>query len=344
MPAAPIPYDEAERLRTLQELQLLDTPIEERFDRITRILKQSLSVPMTAFSLIDEERQWLKSAQGPLPGEMPREDAFCGHAILGEGVLYVPDASMDTRFSDNPLVTGEVGIRFYAGCPISAANGQRIGTLCAIDTKARHMTAEEEQTLRDLASLVETELRATRLSLIQGDLISELGMANRLALVDPLTLVWNRRGIEELLKDRWSEAARHGHHVMLAIADIDHFKSINDTHGHDTGDAVLRGVAQRLMGAVREEDAVGRIGGEEFLLLLSGHNPEMLIHTVERIREHLVAQPILIGDKALIVTASFGAASCIASDIGHEALIKRADEALYTAKRSGRNRVEAQAS
>ncbi len=154
----PVPPDEAQRLAALHALRILDTPPEERFDRITRLAQRLFDVPIALISLVDASRQWFKSRVGLDDEQTPREISFCGYAILGRGAFVVPDARVDPRFSDNPLVTGEPAIRFYAGWPLVDPAGQALGTLCLIDRRPRAMNETDLQVLRDLASLAEQEL------------------------------------------------------------------------------------------------------------------------------------------------------------------------------------------
>ena len=154
----PEPPDEAKRLEALRALHILDTPPEERFDRLTRLAQRTFGVPISVISLIDEKRQWFKSCQGLDATETPRDISFCGHAILEGALMIVPDAAKDPRFADNPLVTGEPGIRFYAGQPIEGPDGSRLGTLCLIDRVPRELDAEQRRALRDLAELVREQL------------------------------------------------------------------------------------------------------------------------------------------------------------------------------------------
>jgi phosphoribosyl 1,2-cyclic phosphodiesterase/DNA-binding response OmpR family regulator len=155
---APLPQDEEQRLLALQNMQVLDTPAEERFDRYTRIAAELFDVPIALVSLVDRERQWFKSRHGLAATETPRETAFCAHAILAREALQVPDALQDPRFADNPLVTGPPRVRFYAGAPLAAADGSLVGTLCLIDQRARRLDEQQLGLLRDLANLVEAEL------------------------------------------------------------------------------------------------------------------------------------------------------------------------------------------
>jgi len=172
---APIPPDEVRRLAALHRLKILDTPPEERFDRITRLAARVLGVPIANITLIDEVRQWFKSSIGMEGRESPRDISFCGHVVAGEGPLEVTDAMQDARFSDNPFVTGNPGIRFYFGQPLSTLDGSKVGTLCMIDRVPRRFSPEDRAVMADLAGLVESELNAAAL----GDLIDRLAESER---------------------------------------------------------------------------------------------------------------------------------------------------------------------
>lgn len=159
MPQAALPSFERERLSLLKALQLLDTPPEPAFDRITRLACQLLQVSIALVSLVDEKRQWFKSRVGLAVCETPREHAFCAHAILQNTPLVVRDTSRDPRFVDNPLVTGAPGIRFYAGVQLLSLQGFPLGTLCIIDTQPRELSASELTLLQDLAAIVSEQLQ-----------------------------------------------------------------------------------------------------------------------------------------------------------------------------------------
>jgi sigma-B regulation protein RsbU (phosphoserine phosphatase) len=159
MVAAPLPEDEQIRLQALYALGLLDTPAEQRFDDVTNLAAELFHVPVAFVSLIDRERQWLKSKVGLGVCETPRELSFCAHAILSEEALVVPDAKLDDRFADNPFVTGEPFVRFYAGQPLRAPGGEKIGTLCIADRQPRAFGDGDKSILRGLGSLLERELR-----------------------------------------------------------------------------------------------------------------------------------------------------------------------------------------
>ncbi|MCX7205377.1 MAG: PAS domain S-box protein [Proteobacteria bacterium] len=159
MTMPPIPPDETERLHLLHALELLDSEAEPAFDLITRLVSQILHVPIALVSLVDENRQWFKSRVGLDATETPREFAFCAHSIMDRGPMLVQDATQDERFADNPLVTGQPNIRFYAGVPIRSTGGLALGTLCAIDSKPRILTPDEVSILIALTDLINKEVQ-----------------------------------------------------------------------------------------------------------------------------------------------------------------------------------------
>lgn len=159
MALTPLPPDEEERLEDLYQLHLLDTPPEERFDFLTGLLKELFHMPMAAISLIDKDRQWFKARIGMKEPETPRNISFCAHTILGPEALVIPDAQQDPRVADNPLVTGMMAIRFYAGFPLQGPGHHNIGALCVIDTKPHTPSGHQLWLLKKLAHLVEQEMR-----------------------------------------------------------------------------------------------------------------------------------------------------------------------------------------
>jgi PAS domain S-box-containing protein len=159
---APVPPSEERRLAALYEYELLDTPFEELFDAFTRLAAQLCQTPISLITLVDRDRQWFKSAQGLDLRETPREIAFCAHTILGEGIFEVGDAAHDARFADNPLVTEEPGIRFYAGVPLRSGDGEAVGTICVIDRRPRALTEQQRASLALIANAVVEQMEARR--------------------------------------------------------------------------------------------------------------------------------------------------------------------------------------
>jgi GAF domain-containing protein len=165
MQAPGLPPDEARRLGALRDLLVLDTPPEERFDSLTAYASSYFDVPIALVSLVDEGRQWFKSRCGLDASETGRDVSFCGHTILRDDVMVVEDAHADPRFADNPLVTGDPFIRFYAGAPLRLRDGTQPGTFCLIDRKRRTFSALEREHLKDLARVASLELEGVMAAL-----------------------------------------------------------------------------------------------------------------------------------------------------------------------------------
>ncbi|WP_218182797.1 sensor domain-containing diguanylate cyclase [Pseudomonas gingeri] len=172
-----MPHTEAGRLKLLRALEVLDTAAEPVFDRITRLLSNTLKVPIALVSLVDSDRQWFKSRVGLDATQTPRDISFCTLAIEQEHTMVVPDALNDPRFSSNPLVISNPHIRFYAGAPIRSIDGYALGTLCAIDSEARTLTEEGRQVLEDFAGLVSREFQMREAAMLSRSHITHSAAA-----------------------------------------------------------------------------------------------------------------------------------------------------------------------
>lgn len=169
-----MPLNETARLQALEEFRIVDTAPEQIFDDLVEIAGQVLGAPISLLTLVDESRQWFKARRGFDLTETPREHAFCAHAILGDAPLVVPDAQYDSRFADNPYVTDQPGIRFYAGAPLRTPDGHALGTLCVIDWMPREFTAAQQRTLEALARQASALLEWRRTMLHLADALKRM--------------------------------------------------------------------------------------------------------------------------------------------------------------------------
>lgn len=334
--------NEPVRLQALSLTGLLDTPTEERFDRITRLTRRALNVPIVALSLVDTGRQWFKSIQGLDVCETSRDISFCGHTILSDELLIVPNAAEDPRFHDNPLVKGDPHIVFYAGCPVRTPDGNRVGTLCVIDHKERDFCDDDITTLRDLGMMVEREIGIAFQDSVQAELLAQLTSAEREAMVDPLTRLWNRDGLDTKFRSMLAGCPGRQQAFALMMIDIDQFKHFNDEYGHPVGDEILQEVSRRLTNVLRDGDVVGRYGGDEFMVTLNRVNTAgAAMEIAQRVRERIAEEPIVVESYPIHTTISIGVA--FAADtigIGADQMIQVADNALYESKAAGRNAVK----
>ncbi|GBO56022.1 hypothetical protein APA_4228 [Pseudanabaena sp. lw0831] len=264
------PENEESRITMLRSLDILDTEPEERFDRLTRIARRLFGVPIALVSFIDMNRQWFKSCQGLEVKEMSRDISFCGHAILGDDIFMISDASLDDRFYDNPLVTNEPRIRFYAGVPLVISEGIKIGTLCLIDREPRILSEEDKELLRDLGQMAAQELASVQL-----------------ATIDELTQISNRRGFIALAIHALNLCKRLNKPASLFFFDLDLFKEINDRYGHAEGDYALISFSKILKEAFRTSDVIGRLGGDEFVALLSNADQRETQQILQRLGQVL---------------------------------------------------------
>lgn len=317
-----LPEDEKLRLEKLRALKILDSAPEERFDRLTRMAKRMFGVDISVLSLIDDGRQWFKSkaSEMDLPDETPREISFCGHAILGNEVFVVEDTHDDHRFKDNPLVTDNPKIRFYAGYPLKVNNGSALGTLCIIDTEPREFEPEDLQLLKDLGVMAEQEIAALQL-----------------ATLDELTLISNRRGFTALAKHSLAICKRKNLSASILLIDLNKFKPINDQFGHAEGDRALIVFANIIREVFRESDVFGRIGGDEFAVLMMDVDTENTQLIIERFQAELAAYNKQAA-RGYEIEFSVGFINTpVEQDIDIDALLAEADKKMYVNK-AGRPR------
>lgn len=332
---------ELQRLETLHALHILDTSAEQAYDDITLLASQICGTPIAAISLVDTDRQWFKAKVGLDAAQTPRDQAFCAHAILEPTeLMVVPDATQDLRFITNPLVTGDLDIRFYAGAPVLTDDGKPVGTLCVIDRVPREFTDGMRLSLQALSRQVSELLQLRQTNAILEQIRSQLQDANRTlheqALTDGLTGVRNRRSLDAKLVEERERSLRQKTPLVVMLIDLDLFKAVNDSFGHLVGDDVLRTVAYAIGSQARGYDHVARFGGEEFAVVLPATGMREAMAVAQRIRACVqglanVPRPVTVS----IGVALWDGTSSIA------VMLEQADKALYQAKTQGRNLVVA---
>lgn len=323
-PATPV--DEVLRLETLRKLDILDSAPEDRFDRITRLAKRLFDVDIALVSLVDSDRQWFKSRQGLDACETGRDISFCGHAILADEILVVNDAHIDERFSDNPLVTDEPSIRFYAGYPLRAPTGHKVGTLCIIDRQPRELDEEGRNTLRELGEMVEQQLA---ISMLLNS--------------DPVTGLLNRSGFCQVVAHVAAVCERSKSPASLMLVTVPNLKLISRAHGLDGCDRALTEIAQMLRATVRESDVVARIDDDTFAVFLTGTDEESRRTTQSplqaRIEERNSAPNVVYEMEVRMYSVRYDTERHERIDmLIDDALQKRESDAIYPASMAKRSR------
>lgn len=313
MPAAPISKNEAQRMTALLSCRVLDTEPDSAFDDLTQLTARLLAVPICLVPLIDSERQWFKSRVGLEATQTPRDVAFCAYAIHGTGPLIIEDAAIDARTHDNPLVTGEPFIRFYAGVPLALPTGELLGTLCIIDRQPRQLNPDELTILQTLAGQASQLLRLYQQTAIAKAKVIEAAESQRKAesasrakseflanmsheIRTPLTAIL---GFADILREvdgqQLSSAQRHqtidtirdaGQHLLSVINDILDLSKI------EADKMTIEQVPTSLPFLLREVECLCRqraIGkGVRLAAALASPVPERILSDPTRLRQILV--------------------------------------------------------
>lgn len=337
----PCLISDPKRLAALRAFQILDTEFESAFDEIVKIAALACNAPIAVINFIDETRQWFKAEVGLGIRETALDISICRHAILEHDLMVINDTLKDSRTCQNPLaLASENPLRFYAGALLKEGE-LPLGTLCVLDYSPRELTPAQLQILQGLRNQVMRLLDYRRLNLGQQRLLHELDQARstmqQMAQTDTLTGLLNRRAFEAQLITAMKQRQLPSGVATLMVLDLDRFKQVNDTHGHQVGDQVLSELANILRQTLRSHDLLCRWGGEEFLALLPGLSPQQAGKVAQRIHQALADHPVRIGSLTIPLSASIGLAQAQEGD-EPDAIIKRADDAMYQAKSSGPGR------
>ncbi|WP_030072021.1 sensor domain-containing diguanylate cyclase [Halomonas alkaliantarctica] len=332
---------ETRRLKALADYQILDTQRDDAFDEIVEAVSLICDTPIAVVNFIDRDRQWFKSEKGLGVQETPRDISICAHAILQPGVFVVPDTTQDARFANNPLVTGEPHLRFYAGALLKSKDGYPLGTLCALDYEPRELTQRQHFALQALANQVMAHMELMRSHRIQEALIRELQTTRQeleeLSSIDSLTGSLNRRAFEERFQQEVAMIQRGAPSGALMLIDLDNFKNINDTYGHQSGDHVMVRFIELCRRVFRQYDVICRWGGDEFMVMLPRTSPSEATHVASRLHQQLAVTPMLINSaNSLYCTVSIGICA-ITNTSTMDTCLSMTDALLYQVKKEGRN-------
>lgn len=318
MPSFPQPANEADRQRTLDDFHILDGPSDEDLDRLTRLASQLLGLPIALISLVDHDRQWFLSRVGLEARETGREVAFCAHAICGDSVMVVGDASSDPRFQDNPLVRAEPHIRFYAGAPLRSHEGHNLGTLCVIGREPRQLSGSERQLLEDLAGMVMQQLESRRRSWR----CSLTGLLNRRPFFE--------EGERELACARGEHAA-----LSLLLVSTSPITDATKAAGRDRHEAMLLWLAGGLRELGRSADLAARVSAAVFALAMPATSLSQAHERAEALLTTLAARPLSHQGLSVPLDVHAAVGEAAADEADFPAFFHRVEEALERGRRCG---------
>ncbi|NNC63397.1 MAG: sensor domain-containing diguanylate cyclase [Gammaproteobacteria bacterium] len=320
MTATPEPIGETHRLCSLQNLKVLDTLPGERFGRITSLVARVFDVPVALVNLTDESLKWFNLDQDSDAPESESATVFCNKTIRAEDAFVVSDTQADPQFSSKPCVVGGLKVRSYAGFPVHASDGACVGTLCVMDERPRQFSEDHIANLRSFAEMVDRELA----------LLTQ-------TTSDELTRLMNRRGFIQIAEHMLALCQRNEKPATLIGIDLDNFKTINDTHGHDAGDRVLKRFAALLVKNFRASDIVSRFGGDEFCILSSYSTRETIRSSLARLGEAFASSEIAEEFPKLSYSAGIAEYEPVAKpDL--DSLLQQADTRMYAAKQAMREK------
>ena len=331
-----VPHNEKQRQDVVRRYDILDTPPDGAFERLTQLAGRIFNVPIAIITVVDEDRIWFKSKLGLDVSEVGREPGLCASCIIQDEVLVINDAKKDAVALTNPLVASDFGLRFYAGAPLRTHDGFNIGTFCLVAREPREFSDAERATLADLAAIVmdEMELRLSsrRLVLSNQELLKE---AEHKANTDALTGLGNRWAFERDCAELES-LLKNGHlaDLMVVVIDLNGLKKVNDAYGHTKGDYLIQTYASFLLGSLRQSDRAYRLGGDEFALLIPLSAPPDFEALYYRLKS--VTQAVRAETGFAEAGAAFGLVAASEANGSIYTAFQQADRKMYGHKR-GKN-------
>ena len=339
----PLPGMEQQRKEILQRFSILTGQDNPSCAIATETMARVFNVPVAVIWPNERYREWFYASYGLSTAHSETLHRLASLSQLAQTSFAVPDIREDPYFSRHLTGPEDQPTVFFAGAPLRDPDGKRLGTICISDHKPRELGHEETATLEHFAQLLSQTLcmqSAARYAIKDLIALEEDRYAlYDLATTDPLTGAFNRRSFFHFGNREARRAQRHGIALTVMMLDLDHFKRVNDVHGHGVGDVVLKAFGQAILAEVREEDMVGRLGGEEFAVLLPETKPKDAIHLARRLRQRINRLQFPGVGGPFSVTTSMGLAAYERGDNEIDQALERADHALYEAKRAGRDRV-----
>lgn len=339
----PLPRFDQLKSEVLQRYRILDGSSCYDTNHLAHTVALVFGAPIVIAALNERYRAWFRSTHGVDDAHYDRLQTFCALANLADSAFCVEDVRNEPFFGQDPAVLEDPGIVAFAGAPLRNPDGQRFGTLCLLDTAPRTIDEPMLKTLQSFADLLSSDIcvRSAGRYAIRDLIEAEEDKCSlyNLAMTDPLTGALNRRAFYHFTEREVRRSARHKLNMTAIMIDIDHFKKVNDVHGHAAGDEVLRTMIRTVIRNVRDEDFVGRLGGEEFALVLPETTPAQAEILCNRLREVIKLLDFDGEGGQFRISVSIGISEPHPGDQDINPALERADRALYVAKRSGRDQV-----
>lgn len=340
----PPPRFEQQKSEVLQRFRILRSEDVRNADHIARATSLALGAPIAMAALNERYRGWYRASHGVSEDQFDCLQAFCAPASLSDEAFAIADTRLEPYFARQPAMASMPPAVFFAGAPLSDPEGKRFGTLCLIDSQPRTLASAEIDLLKSMAHIVSQDIcvcSAGRYAV--QDLISaeeDRCALYDLAVTDPLTKALNRRAFFRFAEREVQRAHRHNHPLSVLMFDIDHFKRVNDVHGHAVGDEVILRLSRLVTDNIRDTDLLGRLGGEEFGLILPETGVEAALLLANRLRDAARGLSFKSAEGSFNISISIGVSQPEAGETDINASLNRADKALYRAKRLGRDRAE----
>jgi len=340
----PPPPFEQQKSEVLQRYRILNGSEVYDAGHIAHTTAIALGVPVVIASLNERYRTWYRASHGVGMADLERFHAFSSRANLSDSAFALSDLREDPHFASDPAVNGSPPIVFFGGAPLRDPDGKRFGSLCLIDHQPKAFGGADLRLLESFAGLVSQDIcvRSAARYAVRDLIEAEHDKCDLfdMAMTDPLTKALNRRAFFRFAEREVLRASRHAKPLTAIMLDIDHFKRVNDVHGHGVGDEVLTRLVRCVTKNIRDEDLLGRLGGEEFALVLPETEPWRATILANRLRDAISELSFAGKADTFSITISAGISEPGFADVDILPALERADTALYRAKQNGRNRVE----